>query len=343
MIQTLDRLKIMLWNVENLFLLSDEPLLPAHLELDQTKWNRLSTSVYDNKPLEKCKHIARIIQEENPDLVLFCEVGGAESLQNFSKLFLQDTYSPALIEGNSNRHIDVGYLIKKGLPFYFDIITNKNRPIHYLYPHERQSLAFANSQPQTSPQITSHKFSRDAVELHCFLHDREKPFFISLLTHLKSRLDPDGIDPNGSERRQAELKTLIEIYLETEAKFNNKVPILVAGDFNGNASENSTDPEFNDLYSKTQLRDACALSQIPDNQRASFYQVGRSQTDGRQIDYCFLSPLLAKYLNKSSTKIYRFKNTKGEELPPPATLESKSYLPSDHYPLILEVNALPMT
>ena len=73
--QTLDRLKIMLWNVENLFLLSDEPLLPAHLELDQTKWNRLSTSVYDNKPIEKCKHIARIIQEENPDLVLFCEVG----------------------------------------------------------------------------------------------------------------------------------------------------------------------------------------------------------------------------------------------------------------------------
>lgn len=341
MMQTLERLKIMLWNVENLFLLSDEPLTAEHLNLDQTKWNRLSTSVYDNKPIEKCKQIARIIQEENPDLILFCEVGGFESLQNFSKLFLQGAYSPALIEGNSDRHIDVGFLIKKGLPFYFDIITNKNRPIHYLYPHEKQNLENGDGHSGTST-LTSHKFSRDAVELHCFLHDREKPFFISLLTHLKSRLDPDGIDPNGSERREAELKTLIEIYLETESKFKNQVPILVAGDFNGNASENSTDPEFSDLYSKTQLRDACALSQIPDSQRASFYQVGRSHTDGRQIDYCFLSPLLAKYLNKSSTKVYRFKNAKGEELPPPANIESKSYLPSDHYPLIFEVTSLPM-
>lgn len=334
-------LKVLLLNAENLFLLSDQNLTEEHLNLDQGKWNRLSTSIYDNKPLEKAKALAKIVQETNPDVILLCEVGGIESLQNFNRLFLGEKYSPALIEGNSNRNIDVGYLLRKNMGFYFDIITNKNRPINYLYPHERKS--HETGYPIRSAKVgTSHKFSRDVAELHLFQNDREKPFFIFLLTHLKSRLDPDNVDPNGFERRQAELKTLLEIYRELEKKHDYKVPIVVGGDFNGNATDINTDPEFVDIYT-TDLKDVCTLAGIKNEHAATFYQVGRgSKTDGKQLDYCFLSPAAAQYLNKTSVQVYRYKDHLGLPFDPPTTLEAKMKLPSDHYPVLFELLNVPI-
>jgi hypothetical protein len=327
-------LKIMLWNVENLFLLSDQQITADHLNLDQVRWNRLSTSIYENKPLEKAKAIGKIILDENPDLLLLCEVGGLESLQNFNRLFLNDAYSPALIEGNSDRNIDVGYLIKKGLPFYFDINTNKNRPINYLYPHERQSVE--TGYPVKSGKVTgSHKFSRDAAELRLFQNDRNKPFLIFILAHLKSRLDPQGFDPHGFERRQAEMKTLLEVYQELDHQYLGEVPIAVAGDMNGNASALETDEEFKVIYQTSQLKDVCYLANLSADASATFYQVSRSgKSDGRQIDYCFLSPKLAPHLDPASVHVHRYKGHLGMPLDPPTTLDAKLSLPSDHYPLI---------
>ncbi|MEZ0391306.1 MAG: endonuclease/exonuclease/phosphatase family protein [Pseudobdellovibrionaceae bacterium] len=331
----------MLLNAENLFLLSDQTLSLDHLKLDQIQWNKLSTSVYENKPLEKAKALGRVIQSENPDLILLCEVGGLESLQNFNRLFLNDQYSPALIEGNSDRNIDVGFLIRKNMGFYFDIITNKNRPINYLYPHERQSVEAGY--PVKKVVSGSHRFSRDVAELHFFQKDREKPFLIFLLTHLKSRLDPEGIDPYGFERRQAELQTLLEIYRELESKFQGQVPIAVAGDLNGNASRFDTDIEFKPLYQTTQLKDVCELANVALEHTTTFYQVSRSsKPEGKQLDYCFLSPLLAQLLDPSTVQVFRYKDHLGQAFDPPTTLEAKMSLPSDHYPLVFTLRNIPL-
>lgn len=326
----------MLLNAENLFLLSDQKLSKEHLSFSEHEWKRLSTSVYENKNLLKTKTLASIIKTQNPDIVMLCEVGGLESLKNFSSLFLDDQYSPVLIEGNSLRHIDVGYLIKKDLGFYFDLVSNKNRSLNFLYPHEQQSLdaGITNLGGKT---IQSHKLSRDAAELHFFLRDKDQPFLVLVLSHLKSRLDPEGIDPNGFERRKAELKTLIDVYLELETRFSGEVPIAVCGDFNGNASSSQTDPEFADLYDRTKLRDVCELAQVSTDERSTYFQVGRSKTEGRQIDFCFLSPKLAHHLDKNSVKVYRYLDATGLPADPPTTLDAKSLLPSDHYPLFFEV------
>lgn len=337
----LPSLKVLLLNAENLFLLSDQPISADHLKLDQIQWNRLSTSIYENKPLEKAKALGKLIVGENPDIVLLCEVGGLESLQNFNRLFLNEQYSPALIEGNSDRNIDVGFLVRKNIGFYFDIITNKNRPINYLYPHERQS----NETGYSIKKVVSgsHRFSRDVAELHLFRSDREKPFLIFLLTHLKSRLDPDGIDPNGFERRQAELHTLLEIYKELETKFAGQVPIAVAGDLNGNASRVATDPEFHEIYKSTQLKDVCELANLAAEHTPTFYQVGRSsKPEGKQLDYCFLSPSLAPYLDPTTVQVYRYKDHLGLPFDPPTTLEAKMQLPSDHYPVIFTLKNIPL-
>ena len=110
--------------------------------------------MYDNKPLFKTIQIAQTIQSMNVDILQLTEVGGLESLKNLNKYFLDDQFSPILIEGNSDRNIDVGFLIRKNSQFYFDLLTHKNRLIDFLYPHERLS-----KKTNYPPQMISHKIT----------------------------------------------------------------------------------------------------------------------------------------------------------------------------------------
>ncbi len=328
-------LKFCLLNAENLFLLFDAPPSKDLLQSSELAWQKHSTSTIENKSLRKCQALAKTLTEIDADIVMLCEVGGIESLQNFNHLFLNETYSPALLEGNSDRNIDVGFLIRKGSPFYFDLLSNKSRSINYLYPHERESMA------QGYPlKIQSHRFSRDAVELKLFQADRENPFLVVLLTHLKSRLDKDRIDPAGFERRQAELKTLVDIYQELESKYP-KAPKIVAGDFNGNASALETDEEFRPLYNRTSLKDVLELDQLSAGDRWTFCQIrSGSRSEGRQIDFAFLDPKAQSHLKAGSARVVRYKNERGLEIEPPQSLDAKFLLPSDHYPVVFELENL---
>ena len=294
------RLKIILLNAENLFLLFDHKIDAEILKLDEVKWQKLSTSLFENKPLRKARNLAKIISDSLADIVMLCEVGGLESLKNFNELFLDSQYSATLIEGNSDRSIDVGFLVRKTYEFYFDLVSNKNRPINFLYPHERNPAL----------KLPSHKFSRDVAELKLFRKSADHPFLILMLSHLKSRLDHDGIDPQGFQRRKAELETYLQLYKETSVRFP-KTPILVAGDFNGNAGRQQTDEEFRKIYSETDLEDVLELAKIPQELRATFYQIRHSgKADGFEIDT-------------------------------PQSIDAKLSLPSDHYPVIFELDQLP--
>lgn len=332
-------LKCCLLNAENLFLLFDNPPGQEALQLNETAWQRLSSSVYENKSLKKCLELSKTLHEIDADIIMLCEVGGYESLKNFNQLFMKDLYSPCLLEGNSDRNIDVGFLVKKKLPWYFDLLSNKHRPINYLYPHERQSIE--NGYSVKGGKITnSHKFSRDVVELRLFTRDKEKPFFFFLLTHLKSRLDKDRVDPNGFERRQAEMRTLLEIYRELQTA-HPEAPVVIAGDFNGNASKTNTDEEFKDIYTTTSLLDVLELENVPNDKRATYYQVrNNSRSDGRQIDFAFLSQSLHSFVKAGSASVYRYKDEMGMQYDPPTNLEAKLRLPSDHYPLVFEFENL---
>jgi len=323
-------LKIALLNTENLFLLFDQSPTQEHTKLDEIQWQKLSTSIYPNKNLAKLKELARTFKDMDADIILLCEVGGPESLKHFNELFLENKYSTALMEGNSDRNIDVGFLVRKNLPFYFDLSTNKHRLINFNYDSER----FLKTPPE-------HKLSRDCAELKLFQRESDKPFLNILLTHLKSRLDPEKKDPNGFARRQAELKTVVDIANEVQ-KRNPNVPMILAGDFNGNASLRSTDEEFKYLYEHTQMQDVLELGGLADERRATFAQVRAGlRSDGRQIDFCFLTPKAAQYLDKSSAIVYRYKDSYGFDLDLPITLEQKLELPSDHYPIFFKLQNVP--
>lgn len=349
-------LRMVLLNAENLFLLAERAMTKKDLELSEDQWQKLTSASFPNKSLSKCRALAEVIQRRNPDIVLLCEVGGRESLENFNHLFLDDKYSPVILEGNSDRHIHVGFLIRKPQRFFWDILSNRYRPIGFRYEKgnttieskkqvqiegDDRSLQATAELKVVSLSPDSERFSRDVAELHLFYSDRERPFCILLLTHLKSRLDPERRDPGGTGRRAAELQSLVEIYTELEAAHGpNGTRIFVAGDFNGNASAHQTDPEFLPLYHRTELQDVFEIMRTPSPQRVTYYQTPRGRPpEGRQIDYFFIPRKYSSALLQG--EVLPYLDGFGSPLPPPSSLEARLALPSDHFAVFVELEIPP--
>lgn len=109
-------LNIAAFNAENFYLLLDRSLDREALDaLGEKEYLEMNASIYNaNKDRGKIAEIARIILEENFDLVGLCEVGGMETLAAFNQLYLGNRYECRLHEENSTRGIFVGALVKKG-------------------------------------------------------------------------------------------------------------------------------------------------------------------------------------------------------------------------------------
>lgn len=320
------KLRLVQFNVENLFLFLDMWNGQDLKTMNDIEWKKVSSSLTPNKPLKKVWELARVLFDIDADIIMLNEVGGEESLQNFAKYFLNDQYVPYLKEGNSARGIDVGYLLKRDLNVKPILISHKDRPINFLYPHETTTPSGGKS----------HYFSRDVAELRLFAPNENSPRLVILLTHLKSKLDPENIDINGRKRRAAELKTLVDIYNEVRQELTDKVPVIVAGDFNGIAYGPGLEPEFHYLHDNSDLLEVLEIAEAPDHERFSQVQViNGGKNYPIHIDYIFVSPQLRDKVVKEETRIYFYKNELGQRIPLPQSLEDRERLPSDHYPLVL--------
>ena len=331
----LDRknLKIAQFNLENFFVYMDHPMQTSIDQISETDWQKQSISTFDNKSLHGIRGIAKCIRDMNADVYALCEVGGIESITNFAKYFLNGEYKPFSIEGNSDRGIDLAYLVKSDLPLKVELRTHKERPIDFLYPHERQSVLGGYLDPKHSL-----KFSRDVLEMRLFQEGKAVPEIVILNVHLKSQLDKDNIDPLGKDRRKAELEKLLIIYAEVYGEFEKKVPVLIAGDFNGIASSQTTDAEFISLHKRTALKDVFDIANIPAEKRVTQLQFAPSgKCWKKQFDYIFVSPNLKDLVIPEETFVYRFKDDFGVEMNLPSTLNEKRKLASDHYPIVTSI------
>ena len=310
------QLKICLFNTENLFLV-DPP----------------EGDVY-KKPIDKTEWIARTIKEINADIVMLLEVGGNLSFDYFNAKFLGNEYFTAMLKGNSNRGIEMGYLIKKSFPYPHSIIGHANDSIEFNYPFE---LSENNKLGQI--KHLPHKFSRDVSELRIFKDNQVA--LIILLVHLKSKWDRDGVDFNGSMRRKAELKALIKTYNKLKEEFDHKVPIIVTGDMNGVAQKGIHEPEFEDLYNFSDLEDVLEVTNLPHEQRISFLYFGKdNKREASQLDYIFLPKSLQSLVKKEESGIYLFKDNYGTPLAYPQESYQRYALPSDHYPVVAHLEFL---
>ncbi len=305
----LSSLKLCLYNVENLFL--------------------VNPGIGDSfkKPLDKVEWVARTIKEIDADINMLVEVGGLLSLDLFNARYLNNEYFTALLPGNSDRGIEMGYLIHKRLLLSHTIISHRDKILNFSYPHE---IINEPSKKRT------HKFSRDISELR-LIYDQNKISHIILLVHLKSKLDKEGIDFNGQLRRKAECESLVETYNQRRLEFPS-IPIIVAGDLNGRAQRVDPEPAFASLYKETDLDDVLEIIGEPIERRSTYFHFNRDFVrEASQLDYILLPPELKAFIQKEESGIYQYRDQHGVLLPPPQDSFERYALPSDHYPLVVSL------
>jgi len=84
--------------------------------LTEDEYGLMNSSIYNpNKERCKIQRIAETILAREYDIIGLCEIGGMETLKNFNRYYLNDTYDCHLFETNSRRGIFVGALIKKSI------------------------------------------------------------------------------------------------------------------------------------------------------------------------------------------------------------------------------------
>lgn len=332
------KIKIMQYNVQDLFLDLAYPIEPNDINnLSESQWQLLGATVVPLKPLFKLKAISEIIRMEKPDVICLCELGRAVSLHNFNRLFLQEQYEVFIIEGLSERGIDNGFLLRKSSPFTAKIVSHMDWSLKFRYLHEQDPVTHALkaeiAQYVELGNPDDRRMSRDVPALQLY-DETDKLRLIILLTHLKSKFDPDGIDPEGQVRRSAELLALLEIYQKT-LKQHPQSLVIIAGDFNGKASLPDPDPEFKPIYEKTNLQDVLELASIPHYERYTHLTFLQDSTIAKQLDYIFVPQELQKQLILNETYVYRYRDFSNcKEVMPPFSFQDRQKLPSDHYPLV---------
>ena len=303
------------FNVENLFISMEYYDGQDLTCLPEDAWRKLALAQLQNKqkPLAKLWGLTKAILEINPDVLMLVEVGGAESLHNFNRYFLGNSFTAFFIEGNSKRNIDLGFLVKKDLPLRVEAGSNRDRPVEvYTYYGKYLSL-----------------FSRDVAELK--LYDNSELKLILLLTHLKSKISSDT-DFKGKDVRTAEATALVSLY-EGLKVAHPKVPIIMGGDFNAELSSLELE-----LLCRSDLTDFHDLVGTLLSERFSLIYFDREGKPLPQIlDYILVSPGLRERVVKSKSYTYRYKGFYGIPDELPKTVQARYQMPSDHYPLVLTV------
>lgn len=311
-------LNICVYNLENLFIQKAAPELPPYTPY---------------KTESKLDDLATVFKEIDADIFALSEIGTTDSLIYFNQNYLDSAYHVAVIPGNSDRGIEIGYLIKKGLPFRYNQFSYKSSPLVFNYEHEREEF-------EDKEKLPIHYMSRDLCELQIFdIEDKEKtaPLAILFNVHLKSQRDPDGIDFRSEKRRQAELEFSLKNFNKA-AKANPNIPIIICGDFNGNASEHETDPEFKSIYKTYHLRDVLSLADLPKRERATFFLFNGPNKLPIQLDYAFIDE---KFKHRIiDPVIYRYKNSAGNPKPLPRSKYDVWNNPSDHYPIVFTLDMI---
>ncbi len=309
------KLKICELNAENLFVSMDYYQgqdLERMLEAD---WRALALAQHQmrQKPLSKLWGLSKAILDIAPDVLMLIEVGGRESLENFNEHFLRGEFECYFVAGNSKRSIDLGFLVRRGLPFEVETRSNKEMPIDV----------------RTLKKNYLSRFSRDVAELR--LLDGANPRLILLLTHLKSMISTEE-DFKGKDVRTAEAAALVGIYEALRAG-NPEVPVIVGGDFN--TSLESLELE---LLRRTDLADFQDVLGIPVEERVSlFYFDFLGRPHPLVLDYLLVSPHLKDRIVSDESGTYRYKGFHGIADLRPSVPRERYQMPSDHYPLVVTV------
>ena len=294
-------LKLLIWNVQDFFVFLDKYNHDKALtEYTEPYWQQLSSSLIPNKPLDKVLAIADLIKSLDIDLCFMTEVAGHESLSNFNQYFLDEKFKVHHFPSNSDRGIDVGVLIQKKIKNIASSFHNHSD--------------FARGLQQITLKYNLKKY-------HFFL------------THLKSKLNKQGKDFEGRTQREKEVNRIIKIIKKLPPKERERS--MVCGDFNGIIYKDQTEEELKSFDHKLNFKDAFEILNHDLFERSTYcYFDKQKELNPMQLDYALLGSELAQYLGNNSA-VLDFDGKKRTDFP--ITREEKFRLPSDHYPIYIEL------
>lgn len=274
------RITVGTFNVENLFLRyklldhqrGDRSGKSLTYEDFKRRGNILmfGVSIRNYGPLSKSarKLTAKVILENDPDVLALQEVENLEALKQFNRAYLRNAYPYALaIDANDPRQIDVGLLSK------FDIVAARTHQF----------------EPKGSP-VTQRIFSRDCLEVDVAVA-KGKPPLTLFINHFKSQIG------GGAPKRERQAKRVREILVD---RFGSKLEgqFIVCGDLNAHYDA----AELQALLGLRGIENAVA-TRLPAVEHWTHYY--KRTKEASQYDYLLLSPELAAANPKATPVIDR--------------------------------------
>ena len=298
----MNTLKVLSFNVQDLFLFLRQPFHADILGFSQQQWNEQRSSLKNNKSLKNALLLATVIKEIAPDVAMLCEVGGKESLDNFNQLFLHGAYEVFCPEGTSSRGIDLGFLVRPRPSFQFDLITP-----------EQKGLGLSRLFPVLKMEV------------------KNAPAIFMVGIHLKSKLNKNKKDFEGRSQRKKEIDTLVT--LVQELSFEHGEHFLILGDFNDDLRHGTSHFELQELFEKLKCRDVLSLAGMPFEERITHFHFGPgARVSKSQLDGILASPAMQNLLVKEKCGVYRYPDQYGVPYQL-NTFKDKLALPSDHFPI----------
>lgn len=280
---------------------------------------------------KKLEQQAAAILDHAPEFVVVQEVEGSsvhtspENLASFAKNELKNLYIPQIVDStNDYRNLAIGFLVRADIAkgFRFKVVSHADR-------------MWYNPGPQDPGY--HHVFTRDFPVLLMKKHGAKDWSFAIGGVHLKSQRDYGQGFQSTRERATREVREIVRIMSDFRRRFPD-TPFMLSGDFNAHIG---TSPELFDLNQKLGLKEAMRLRPRPATlmqRTTAFYFEDGVHRHFKQVDGHFLSHHLHKYVKDAWVYRYRDDRT-GQPLPIPRTYaERESLLPSDHYPIIVEIS-----
>ena len=259
---------------------------------------------------------AQAIELMDSDIQVLVEVENLAALKRFTSSYLKDQYQPFLIDGNDGRGIDVAVLVKRNLPIEFEwrsykkVNNSQGRPV------------FSRDLP------VGLVYERDSTGQRS-----EKPRFAILATHYKSQRAQRGEEHLTALKREEQARATVQIVDQIRREFGEDLPVFLAGDFNNQVHSS---PEFRSLYEygfKDTL-DMLPAEKIPTDRATHYYFPRSGPPHANQIDAILA---LGTNIRVVDGEIVSDRDQAGNILPAPTSYAERETRPSDHRPIVVEV------
>jgi hypothetical protein len=308
--ESIDQLRLLSWNMLNLYFKQGDWRANAPVG----EFDRKAPVAKDPRFLDE---MAKLFLDANPDFAVLIEIEGEGSLKDFARTYLKDAYRPLLIHGNDER-IDIGFLIKKDLPFDLEVQSHRN----VRDPSSgREAPIFSRDLPLIS--VRRAGAPRES-----------KPLFALAGVHFKSQRDSVD-DPRSVKVRAAQVQKALELVDEFHQHWGNDVPVLFSGDFNSDAGKA---PEFAGFRQRG-FADAFDLGRtpVPTAQRITHtYHPRGAPVVQSQLDAIKVSAGAQSIVQES--RILRYRDEQGKVRPVPETRQQRDQQPSDHFPIAADLD-----